>query len=185
VPAYPTESVTADIWFSMDYGARHCSSHCRRLLRQASERKFIWVAISMWLASVGVISFRKATLLHPPRPLSQAPPSLWSSRWMVMLELFTIVVAWPSSATNVVLGSTSGSCCRACDAPSRMLCRVGLGGRLGRLSRLILTAVATSLESDHCVVATCLVGCVVRLVVEGPISFFLLFVVVLLLCLGC
>jgi hypothetical protein len=39
--------------------------------------------------------------------------------------LFAVVVAWPPSGTDVVLGSTSGSCCRACDAPSRMLCRVG------------------------------------------------------------
>jgi hypothetical protein len=101
---------------------------------------------------------------------------------LVLPKLFAVVVAWPSLVTDVVLGSTSGSCCRACDAPSRVLCRVGLGGRLGRLSRLILTAAATSLESDHCVVATCLVGCVVRLVVEGPISFFLLFVDVLLCC---
>jgi hypothetical protein len=55
-----------------------------------------------------------------------------------------------------------------------MLCRVGLDGRLGCLSRRILTAAATSPESDPCVVTTCLTGCVVRLVMEGSISFFLL-----------
>jgi hypothetical protein len=48
--------------------------------------------------------------------------------------LFAVVVAWLSLATDVVLGSTLGSCCRVCDAPSRMLCRVGSGDRLGRLS---------------------------------------------------
>jgi hypothetical protein len=103
---------------------------------------------------------------------------------LVLLKLFAVVVAWLSLVTDVALGSTSGSCCQACDAPLRMLCHVGLGGRLGRLSRWIPTATATSPELVLCVVATCLASCVVRLVVEGPISLFLVFVVVLLLCFG-
>jgi hypothetical protein len=106
---------------SPSWRRRHFLSRRRRLLGQVSERKFLRVVISTWLESAGVISFWKATLLHPPRPLSQAPPLLWSSRWMVLPELFAVVVAWLSPATDVVLGSTSGSYCQACDVPSRML----------------------------------------------------------------
>jgi hypothetical protein len=104
---------------------RHCSSRRWRLLGQVSERKFLQVTVSTWLASTGVIPFLKATLMHLPHPLRQAPPSLWSSRRLVLPLLFAVVVAWPYSTTDVVLGSTSDSCCRACDALSRMLCRVG------------------------------------------------------------
>jgi hypothetical protein len=103
--------------------------------------------------------------------------SLWSSRMLVLPKLFAVIVAWSSLVTDVALGSTSGGCCRVCDAPSRMLCRVGLGGRLvvslgGLLPRLHL------LSWVLCVVATCRAGCVVWVVVEGPIFLFLLFVVV-------
>jgi hypothetical protein len=96
---------------------------------------------------------------------------------LVLSKLFAIVVAWPSLVTDVALGSTSGSCYRACDAPSWMLCRVGLGGRLvvslgGLPLRLHLPSWVL------CVVTTCRAGCVVWVVAEGPISHFLLFVVV-------
>jgi type IV secretory pathway VirB2 component (pilin) len=73
-----------------------------------------------------------------------------------------VVVAWSSSVTDVAFGSTSGSCCRVCDAPSWMLCRVGHGSRLGRLLGGLFATTATSLElAPLC----CLV--------EGPISHFL------------
>lgn len=55
---------------SPSWRRRHCSSRRRRLLGQASERKFLRVTVSMWLASADVISFLKAMLMHPPRPLS-------------------------------------------------------------------------------------------------------------------
>jgi hypothetical protein len=87
--------------------------------------------------------------------------------------VFVAVVAWSSSVTDVVLGSTSGSCCRACDAPSRMLCRVGFGGRLGRLSVVSLPSRLHLLSWLHRVVATYRAGCVVRLVVEGHVFHFL------------
>jgi hypothetical protein len=117
----------------------------------------------------------------PPRGCLAAWVLLWSSRMLVLPKLFAVVVAWPSLVTDVAFCSTSGTCCRACDAPSRMLCRVGLGGRLvvflgGLPPRLHLPSWVL------CVVATCLAGCVVWVVVEGPISLFLLFIVVLLLC---
>jgi hypothetical protein len=124
----------------------------RRLPEQALERKFLWVSVSTWLASASVIPFKKASLMHPPcstRPNRGRAPRvpLDSSRELMLYRrfgppsldvgvplLFAVVVAWPPLATDAVLGSTSGSCCRVCDAPSRMLCRVGFGDRLGRLS---------------------------------------------------
>jgi hypothetical protein len=87
-----------------------------------------------------------AERVMPPRGCFAAWASLWSSRMLVLPKLFAVVVAWSSLVTDVALSSTSGSCCRVCDAPSRMLCHVGLGGRLGRLSRWIPTTAATSPE---------------------------------------
>jgi hypothetical protein len=87
-----------------------------------------------------------AERVMPPRGCFAAWVSLRSSRMLVLPKLFAVVVAWPSSVTDVALGSTSGSCCRACDAPSRTLYRVGFDGRLGRLSRWIPSAAATSPE---------------------------------------
>jgi hypothetical protein len=81
-----------------------------------------------------------------------------------------VVVAWPSSVTDVAFGSTSGSRCRVCDAPSRMLCRVGLGGRLGRLLGGIFATTAASPELAP-----------LRCLVEGPIPHFLVVSLCLLL----
>jgi hypothetical protein len=122
--------------------------------------------------------------LAPPRAVAAervTPPcgsfaawvSLWSSRMLVLPTLFAVVVAWPSLVTDVALGSTLGSCCRACDAPrgcfAAWASAAALVVSLGRLlpPRLHL------LSWVPCGVATCLVGCVVRLVVEGPFSLFL------------
>jgi hypothetical protein len=54
-----------------------------------------------------------------------------------------------------------------------MLCRVGFGGRLGRLSAVSLPSRLHLLSWLHRVVVTYRAGCVVRLVVEGPVFHFL------------
>jgi hypothetical protein len=154
------------------------------------ERKFSWVAVSTLLASEGIISFLKAPLLHPPPGAVRCctpPPFAGVLLCELLLRccfgppnsdagvavLVGVVVARSSSVTDVVFGSTSSSRCRACDAPSRMLCRVGLGGRLGRLSVASSPPRLHLLSWLHCVV-----------LVDGPVSHFLAVSLCLSLLLG-
>jgi hypothetical protein len=90
------------------------SSLCHPRLRPASVFGVVVPGV------VGVCAVRELLLRHCFGP---------SNSDVGAAVVVGVVVAWPSSVTDVAFGSTSGSRCRACDAPSRMLCRAGLGGR--------------------------------------------------------